>query len=124
MKASPKKNQTVPTKNGKTPNPCHHMFHALSSLYCGGLGSIGTLFLAKSDMENALPLAGGTGISSILLLLWAVKILRDERDATAKKLEAERSRAHSAEMKCLDCDYYRYGKLLSLVIQPDTSRTS
>ena len=100
------------------------MINALYALYCGGLGSIGTLFLADSGKDTFLPVAGGTGVSSILLLLLAVKILRDERDTASRKLEEERSRAQAAEMKCLECDYYRYGRLLSLVLQPDNTTAS
>lgn len=103
------------------------MINALYALYWGGLGSVSTLFLAKTDMEHTLPVAGGTGISSILLLLWAVKILRQERDAIQKKLEQERLRAQSAELnaelKCLDCNYFRYGRLLSLVLQPELEKS-
>lgn len=102
------------------------MINALYALYWGGLGSVSTLFLAKTDMEHALPVAGGTGISSILLLLWAVKILREERDTAQKKLEQERLRSQSAELnaelKCLDCDYLRYGRLLALVLQPEPAK--
>ncbi len=95
----------------------------IATLYLGGLGAITSLVLATTAAENALPLAEGTGMGSIAVLLWAVKILKSERDEAFKTLQEERKRLQSSEMKCLECDYFRYNKLLDLVLQPENTDT-
>lgn len=79
------------------------------------------ILAALSDGREGLPIAEGTGIGSVALLLWAIRILKQERDAAMRNLEIARDRFHSSEMKCLGCDYFRYHKLLSLVLQNDTN---
>lgn len=76
------------------------------------------ILASLSGGEDRLPLIEGTGIGSIALLLWAVRMLKQERDTAIKNLEIARERIHSSEMKCLGCDYFRYNKLLSLVLEP------
>ena len=91
----------------------------ITSLYLGGLFSIASILMSSlSGVEDRFPLIEGTGIGSIALLLWAVRMLKQERDTALKNLEVARERIHSTEMKCLGCDYFRYNKLLTLVLEP------
>lgn len=93
----------------------------ITTLYLGGLFSIASIFLASlTGSEDRMPLIEGTGIGSIALLLWAVRMLKQERDKALSNLELARERIHSSEMKCLGCDYFRYNKLLSLVLEPSS----
>lgn len=96
-----------------------------TGLYLGGFCSIASLFLAASlEGGERLPIAEGAGMGSVALLLWAVRILKQERDTALCNLEIARDRIHSSEMKCLGCDYFRYHRLLSLVLQTDTHSNS
>ena len=92
-----------------------------SLLYVGGVGAVSTLCLASAGevASSVFPLTEGVGASAIILLLWAVKILKEERDVAVKNLALEQKKTLRAELKCLNCDYLGSHKLLLSVLSPE-----
>lgn len=95
----------------------------ISSLNLGGIGAACSLLLGTIAPPDSLPLAEGVGASSLIILLWAVKILKNERDMALKKLANEQVRLISAELKCLNCEYFRYNRLMHSILTPNSSET-
>lgn len=81
----------------------------------GLLGQIASRVPEVSE-QLGLPVSEGIGAGSIVLLLWGVRMLKQERDELMAQGRQLQEKLREAEMKCLDCVYLHSSRHLAVLL--------